>query len=217
MIVVQANLGRGVPVDEFVMNFKRVKKAAGKRGLINLQEVDEADQPQEMDIILELSKETHGVYGTNLANPILVPDYLDVVDHKVTRACDGLAKYTPHRNLNEVVVRLESGIEVADLNLHLPINRPATLSRRKECRQHLRERANEHENGLWVSDTNTRVGWPRIVKGEKTLHNAGIDKAKAWSKDPGVALSVGRTRRVDLTIDGHDCWVSIAYWRNRPA
>jgi hypothetical protein len=217
MIIVQANLGRGVPTDEFVMNFKRVMRASGNRGLVNLQEIDEADLPQEMDIVLELSKRTHIVYGENIANPILVPKRLDVVEHAVTRACNGLAKYTPHRNLNKVVVRLENDIEVADLNLHLPINRPATLSRRRQCRQHLREHANRHPNGFWVSDTNTRVGWPRIVKGEKRLHNAGIDKAKAWSKDPSVRLTVGRTSTIPLTMDGHNCHVSRAYWQNRAA
>lgn len=215
MKVVQANLGRGAPTDEFVMNFNRVMKAAGKRGMINLQEVDEADHPEEMDIILERSKRTHVVYGENLAVPILVPKYLDVVRHDITQASKGLAKYTPNRPLNTVVVELENKIHVADLNIHLPINRLATASRRRECRQALRREANSHDNGFWVSDTNTRVGWPTIVKGEKTIFNGGIDKSKAWSKDPNVRLTIGRRRKVNLTIDNHDCWVGHAYWMHR--
>lgn len=215
MIIVQANLGRGVPTDEFVMNFRRVMRAAGKRGLVGLQEVDEADKPQEMDIILDLTAKTHTVYGTNLSVPLLVPDYLDVADHRVTPACKGLAKYTPNRPLNEIELVLPNGIRVAALNLHVPLNRPATLTRRRDCRQTLRERANAHQNGLWMADTNTRVGWPRIVKGEKHLVRGGIDKAKGWSKDPDVRLSVASRRRVDLTIDGHDCHVARAYWNHR--
>jgi len=215
MITVQANVGRGVPVDEFVLNFKRIMKAAGERAMVSLQEVDEADKPEEMDIILDLSKKTHVVYGQNLAVPILVPKHLDVVSHNVQQACKGLAKYTPNRPLNTVVVELANGIHVASLNLHLPINRPATFTRRRECRQALREEANKYANGYYTSDTNTRVGWPRMVKGEKKLVNAGIDKARAWSKDPKVRLVVGDARRVNLTIDGHDCWVSTAYWTHR--
>ena len=78
-------------------------------------------------------------------------------------------------------------------------------------RRALRQRAQDHEAGAWVADTNTRRGWPTIVEGERTVINAGIDKTKAWAPE-GRKVVVEWTTSVPLTIDGHDAHGARVWW-----
>ena len=99
MIVWQANLGRGVTVDVFRRELRRVLDAAGSRAVIGLQEIDEADRPDELDILLDLSRRTHTIVGAGTSVPILIPRHLQILDERQTRACWGLAGFTPTRTL----------------------------------------------------------------------------------------------------------------------
>lgn len=214
MILWQANLGRGVVEAEFVRNFQRVHDAAGERGIICLQEIDEADRPDEMAAVVELARDTHRIVGKHTAVPILVPRHLEVTTSLVTPACKGLALFTPNRVVNEVVIDLGPRLSVGVLNTHVPILRPETLARRRQVRQTLRQRARVHAAGAWLADTNTHRGWPRIVPGEHTVIDAGIDKAKAWAPD-SWRLEVTQRRTVPLTIDGHDAHGARLLWLPR--
>lgn len=201
MIVWQANLGRGVSAAEFEHNLRRLLDAAGPRAVICLQEVDEADRPEEMDILWSLTRTTHHVVGENTAVPILVPRHLPIADTLQTPACKGLALFTPNRIVNEALIEVGPNLTVAVLNTHLPLLRPQTLLRRRQVRQTLRRRARAHEHGVWIADTNTRRGWPTMVNSERPVVEAGIDKAKAWSSR---RIVVSRRRTLELTIDNHD-------------
>lgn len=210
----QANLGRGVSVAEFTANLRRVLDAGGPRAVFAFQEIDEADAPEEMDILKRLVRTTHHVVGERTAVPILVPHHLGLFSARVRPACKGLALFTPNRVINSAVIQIGPNLAPGVLNTHLPIDRPETQERRAEVRRALREEANEHEAGAWVADTNTRRGWPTIVKGEVSAINAGIDKAKAWGPaDRRVVVeSLGS---VDLTIDGHNAHGVRIGWKRK--
>jgi len=208
MILWQANLGRGVSSAVFERNLRRVLDAGGPRAVFCFQEIDEADAPAEAVILRRLTERTHRIFGGRTAVPILVPRDIPVTRSIQTIASRGLAKFTPHRPINEATLRV-GGLEVTVLNLHLPINRPQTFTRRRDARKALRLRARAQEAGVWVADTNTHVGWPVIVPGEKFVIDAGIDKAKAWG--PHKVIVTDR-RRVDLTIDGHNAHGARIRW-----
>lgn len=218
MILWQANLGRGVPEAVFVRNFVRVLEAAGDRAVICLQEVDEADKPDEMAAVVELASDTHRIVGRRTAVPILVPRHLQLLDQEQTPACKGLALFTPNRVVNEAAIELGIGLDVGVLNTHLPLDRLVTRNRRRQVRQTLREQATSYAAGAWVADTNTRQGWPRIVRGERSVTDAGIDKAKAWAPR-GYELVISDRQTVPLTIDSHDAHGARVLWvpRDRAA
>jgi hypothetical protein len=112
--------------------------------------------------------------------------------------------------VNGAVVDLGARLRVAILNTHVPILRPETLLRRRQVRQALRQRTRAHAAGAWVADTNSRSNWPTIARGEQSVTEAGIDKAKAWGPS---GLVVTERRTVNLTIDGHDAHGARVIWR----
>lgn len=213
MRIWHANLGRGVSTSAFTTNLRVILDAGGPRAVFAFQEIDEADAPEEMDILWSLTRTTHRIVGENTAVPILVPRHLAVVESTQTPACKGLAKYTPNRIVNEALVSVGPNLDVAILNTHLPLNRPATLTRRRDVRQALRKRARARMDvaGVWIADTNTHHGWPRIAPNEQTVTDAGIDKAKSWG-GPGRKVVVTDQRTVPLSIDGHDAHGARIRW-----
>lgn len=210
MIVAHANLGRGVGTPEFRRNVDRIIEAMGQRAAFGTQEVDEADQPNEMDYLVDRLRKTHTVVGERTAVPWFIPNHFAVLDHRLVLGCQGLAKFTPARPINEVTIGIGPNLEPGLLNFHLPIDRPETQGRRVQMRRKVRLRAKQHETGLWVADTNHRRGWPTIVPGEVDVTEAGIDKAKAWSSVRRVEVT--RQRTVPLSIDGHDAHVARVRW-----
>lgn len=210
-----ANLGRGVNRYEFERNFNRIMDAAGPRAVICLQEIDEADAPDELAIIAARVRNSHYIVGGNTAVPILVPKRIEILDERQTLGCLGLAEFTPHRPINEVVLRLTTSLTTTVLNTHLPIDRPQTFTRRLQVRRKLRQRVRARQqqmhNGVWVADTNTRRHWPVMARGEQYVVNAGIDKSKAWAA-PGRHVEISDRETVDLTIDGHDAHGARIRW-----
>lgn len=218
MHIATANLGRGVTIPAYVDNLDRFLDFAGPRAVLFFQEIDEADKPEERDILLTKTRRTHKLFGGSTAVPILVPNHL--LDHVTyasrKRACDGLALITPHREVNKVAFELSPDkIEAGVHNLHLPRNvPPVTNSRREQCRKTLRQECNEEPNGVWVADTNTHHGWPTIVPGEVSVIEEGIDRAKAWAQ-PGYRVKVETLGTVNLRIDGHDGHAARVMWLPR--
>lgn len=219
MRLVQANLGRGVETPEFLRNFDALFERGGKRAVYALQEIDEADAPEEMDLIRQRVRLTHHVIGDHTAVPILVPFHLPLFSVHLEPACKGLAKFTPNRVVTEAVIQLGRNHAPAILNTHLPRlpddvddeTRAALEERRADCRRALRTRAQEHEAGAWLADTNTHRSWPTIVPGEKTVTDAGIDKARAWAPQ-GRRVIVTDRWTVNLTIDGHNAHGARVVW-----
>lgn len=202
-------MGRGVSPAVFQRNLARVKRAAGPRAFIGFQEIDEADQPEEMDWVQRMFRRTHIVIGEKTAVPILVPlVYEDrILAERRTDGCAGLAKFTPFRPINEVVVQLRPNLSVAMFDWHSPIDRPQTQSRRADVRKAAEERMGErHDQGhsiVWVSDTNHRGPWAPMLRGERRVVEAGIDRIRATAPR-GRIVHVSDRRTVDLRIDGHN-------------
>lgn len=210
----QANLGRGVSPAVFERNLRNILDAAGPRAVIAFQEIDEADAPDEHAILTRLTRDTHQMVGAATAVPILVPRYLHLVADSQRLACKGLAKYTPNRVVNTAEIRLGPNLTVAVLNTHVPINRPATWTRRAQVRKALQREADNHVAGVWVADTNSGRGWPIIADGEVTVTDAGIDKAKAWGPVDRRVVVTDRVT-VPLSIDGHDAHGARIRWERR--
>jgi len=215
MRIWHANLGRGVTRYEFERNLTAILDAAGPRAVICLQEIDEADAPDEMAIITRRTRNTHTIIGANTAVPILVPRNIAILGERQTLGARGLAKFSPHRPINEALLGLGPSLTAAVFNTHLPIDRVQTQTRRIQVRRKLRKRVRARQdqlhNGLWVADTNTRRGWPKIARDEKSVINAGIDKSKAWAA-PGRHVVVTDRETVRLTIDGHNAHGARVRW-----
>lgn len=230
MRLVQANVGRGVDKAKFRRNIAKVKRFAGPRAVINFQEIDEADVPNEMDDIAWMWRWTHKVVGDGLAVPILVPKRFDTFGHRVVLGSPGLAGFTPHRPINRIGISLPLGrqamadlgvtsLDIFDYNFHVPISRDQTEALRagmiEKVSEETRGVKERGYGGVWVADTNWRKArdgaLPRIVPGEKTViggkvgTHAEIDVAKAWvGSRSGLKVVVQNRRHVDLTIDGHN-------------
>lgn len=213
MILASANLGRGVGTAEFRMNARRILDAGGDRAAFAFQEIDEADHADELDYLHDCLRKTHTLVGGRTAVPWFIPNHFAVLDHRLTLGCQGLAKFTPARPINEVTIGIGPNLTPGLLNFHVPLDRPETRTRRVQMRRKVRLRASRHDTGLWTADTNHRAGWPTLVRGEVDVWDAGIDKAKAWSEDRRVVVS--RRRVVPLTIDGHSGHVARVRWEVR--
>lgn len=241
MKVVQANVGRGADKTEFRRNIAKVKRFAGPRGVINFQEIDEADVPNEMDDIQWMFRWTHKIIGDGLAVPILVPKRFDTFGHRVVLGSPGLAKFTPHRPINRIGITLPlnrramselgvTSLDIYDFNFHIPISRDQTEALRGNMLEKVSEETTEVKSqgysGLWVADTNWRKArdgaLPKVVPGEKIVMggragtHAEIDVAKAWAGDrSGLKVVVQNRRHVDLTIDGHNGHSADLIWTPR--
>lgn len=215
MKLYQANLGRGVSRQVFEKNLELVLKSATPNGVVFFQEIDEADEPDEMAEIKRRVSATHNIVGAGTSVPILVPKRFDILSERITPACRGLAKFTPHRVVTEATVRIKPGLRVSLYNTHLPIDRMATSSRRKAVRDALRRRVNHDANpGVWASDTNTHGKFPRMHPRERSVINAGIDKVRAWGNKEWELIVVDIWHD-ELTIDNHSGHGAQLRWRKR--
>lgn len=206
----QANLGRGVSPAEYVDNVRRLAAALGLDGIAALQEIDEADVPDERADLMDELGDTHLLWEHKRLNPIAVPIALDVIDHGARFGCEGLAKVTPARWITYVVVRLGEGLTLAVVNFHLPLLRAGTVARRARMRLVLRRvvrelRAAGHVVYL-AGDTNTHAR--RFAKWTARIRpaiEAGIDRSwiTAPRRHPWAVVVLGGMR-LRLTIDNHD-------------
>lgn len=211
----QANFGRNVGPAEFRLNARRVLHAGGARAVYAFQEIDEADRPEEMDYLAHLTRRTHTIVGKQTAVPILVPRQFEIVGERITLGCMGLAKFTPHRPINEVELEIGPNLTVGLLNFHNPLDRPETQGRRAQVIATAQSRAEAHENGAWIADTNWRRGrFPRIAEGERPVIRAGIDRSGAWA-DADRRVVVRDRRTISLTIDNHDAHGAQLRWERK--
>lgn len=212
-----ANLGRGVDATEFTANVTRLldqaEKAAGPT-ILALQEIDEADAPDEHRILAEQAGERFKITSRATAVPILVQRRLNVNRSRIRFASPGLARVTPHRVVTLTVVELP-GIDwlprIVALNTHLPLDRPTTRGRRALVRTRLRASATWHTMRgrivVWMADTNTHGTFPQMMPRERTIGGHGIDLIRL-SVPRGIKATVIKQRRINLSIDGHDAHLS---------
>lgn len=203
MILVTANLGRGVSDPKFRANVNKIK-AACPTAVVAFQELDEADTPDEHTIVGNVFH-AHARAAWRRNNPILVPPGWRLTATHVIKACEGLEHVTPARFLVEAVIARDGRL-VSVMNLHWPRNVPEAAERRQACTETLRaaikKRASQGRTVFWVGDTNTHGAFPKLHGREVRVVDDGIDRIGYVEGLTGVDV-VG-TGSVDLTIDGHD-------------
>lgn len=102
---VQSNMGRGVDSDVFRKDARRLKRRFRGHVVWGFDEIDEADKVDEHKILREVWKSTRfTLCGWRTMSPVIVSKRLQVLDVRITKACEGLAKVTPHRDLVEVII-----------------------------------------------------------------------------------------------------------------
>lgn len=207
MIKKCANIGRGVPRQMIVNNIARVIHGGGA---VSWQEIDEADQFNNHDILeAHLPKGTIKV-GWDTTNPITLPDRFVLQHEEVTKACDGLAEFTPERFLVTAIVSLKDRPHVgtfAFVNGHDPINRPETQSRREEMQAKRRDEVDSLVNAglstIWDADVNT-LHYPLQHENERTLAKSGLSVIRFVPAKKGMRFHEHDRGGINLTIDGHD-------------
>lgn len=213
MIVMTANVGRGVPPAEYRANIERIKRRF-RSPIIGWQEVDEADQPEEFKIMREVFGDRFAYAGKKTSIPISFPK--DTVQRvgtaRITPGCKGLGGYTPNRPIVQQRLRPRHRPNLpplVDINNHFPINRAATRSRRADCREALDEVIAywwERECSMIIKgDFNGRLS--RLHRGEVRVVEEPLDHMRLIVHPKGVQVEVQDTGKIDLTIDKHD-----AHW-----
>lgn len=210
------NWGRGVDAKKFRNNVLRTLEE-GDDAVLGVQELDEADRPDEHEILLQALDGTETLVGWRTYEPLIIPGWLHVRRADVVPMCRGLAGYTPARFLVEAEVRdpLRPNIPpIVYMNFHPPINRPLTLTRRRECRRVHKERINywyaKERTIVWTSDTNDML-YPKMHRRERIAIRKGFDNVRYIVHPKGAQLEVVKTGTLVGTIDNHDpIWAKFA-------
>jgi len=104
---VLANFGRGVEAEVFTRTAKRIRKAFGENAIYCFLEVDEADKPEEKDILLTIFPESEFRWiAKSRLSPMLVGRKVkvEVLSTGTKVASPGMAKVSPARVMVETVV-----------------------------------------------------------------------------------------------------------------
>jgi len=214
VLLITANLGRGVTRGTFLRNVRAIDDEAGRGTIIGFQEIDEDDTPPEHRGLRRVLGDDFTFAGWDTREPIALGDRWNKRQEDVTRGATGLARLSPARTITEAVVVHESGAELAALNLHYPRNIPALASRWQVLRAAHRDRVAHHyaagRTVVWFADVN-RVRFAPLMQRERTLAHRGLDWIRCVEHPNGVQLRVVETGSIDLTIDGHDAqWARVA-------
>lgn len=105
--LVMANLGRGVSEDVFRRSVARIHKAFGDRAIYNFMEVDEADKPNENQIIRAEFTSAKFAYvnrGRLVQTLVGKKAPVKVIDTVVRAASPGMAKVSPPRQMVQTTV-----------------------------------------------------------------------------------------------------------------
>lgn len=209
--IISANLGRGVSQKEFDENLLLLYNISNKTETVFcLQEIDEADEANELKFALELFGPSHRIVGGLKRTPVIVPRHFVHKKSRVELASRGLAKVTPARFI--VSDRFDMDPkgdlpQVVVLNTHMPLNRPNTQKLRRAVRVALRTQATYHlmrgRIVIWAADTNTLGIFPRMMPRERTIVRKRLDMVR-MATPKGVTATVQYKSIIPLTIDGHD-------------
>lgn len=209
LVPITANWGRGVSASEFRANVLRVLDASDK-AVLCIQELDEADAPDEHAILAAAIHPKDARIGWHTYEPIVVPWMLQVRNWRATKACRGLAKYTPTRFIVEALISNPDRTDVPAvvvMNQHPPINRPATQSRRRRQRRvhkrRIRRWVRRGVTVVWAGDMND-ANYPRMHRAERTAVHRGLDYIRYVQAPGGAQVEVLGHKVIPQTIDGHD-------------
>lgn len=212
LVPLTTNWGRHVSAAEFRANVLKVLDT-DDRAVLGIQELDEADKPDEHAILhAAIDPRDHRV-GWQTMEPIVIPYALRVHQRVVTFACKGLAQVTPTRFIVEAEISNPAQPKVPPvvvMNQHPPINRPVARSRRwRQRRVHKARVRYWYRLGytvVWMGDMNDPA-YPKMHRLEQTAVHAGLDYIRYVEHPRGAQVELRGVGTVDLTIDGHN-----AHW-----
>lgn len=215
LTIVTANLGRGASVREFTHNARRLKRdVPGKHRFFGFQEVDEADAPEEFDILKRIFGNTHRFAGVDTSVPIAVPKTFEIAREQTTFASPGVARLSPHRELVQAVVHPDGKPEakIVATNIHLGRNIPELKEEREQARITVKERLDHwRDNGVpaWLTADLNSERYGKLSTNEKRWVSARLDYIRGYPSG-GVKMKLLKKGVVNLTIDGHDAqWARV--------
>lgn len=219
MIVWTANFGRGVDTTHFRADAKHVLDQPGNRddaSVYGIQELDEADQPDEHGVVSTLLDPGTTKVGWGTMEPLLIGGRYKVKRARITHASDGLARWAPTHFWVQAL--LEDTWQphlpyVACVNSHSP--------RRRMTRRDVRAIVNQYDTqrsavvGFWLAQGFTVIGTedantPRPPKShprQRTAISSGMDHIWYVQHPAGAQVEVAATGSVHTGIDNHD-----AHW-----
>lgn len=206
--IVTANLGRGVSVREFKANVDRIKKQTpGKHQFFGFQEIDEADEPEELKYLKKVFGETHRFVGVSTSVPILVPKTFDINRRIIEHASDGVAGLSPRRHVVQALVHPEGHPDAKALatNTHFGRNIRQLAMPRESAERVLRDQL-DTKHAAWLTADLNSANFPRLAPREKTFVNARLDYIRGYDRED-VSMKRLDTGTINLTMDGHD-----AHW-----
>jgi hypothetical protein len=204
--IITGNFGRHVSTAEFLANVRDVDDELGLGAVLNLQEVDEDDTPNEHHGFHHEMLELDWA-GWETREPIGFGKNWTIEDQQVTKGSPGVRRLSPARTITEAVAKHKSGLLVAFLNTHYPRNSPELLDEWKQLRQvHVQRTEHYFERGITsVSSTDAnRVSFMPLHHGDRILAHRGLDWIRCTEHPDGTQLEVIKRFSIDLTIDGHD-------------
>lgn len=220
--VVSANLGRGVGADEFRANVRRIRRELAG-AIICFQEIDEADQPDEHQILADVLGDRWAFAGWNSRTPIAVPKRLwEIVDDRLVLASPGVPRQTPARRhvTAKIQHRYRPDVELGVVDAHAPRRIPLLDAERAQWETSLRTTVHE----LVVAGLSTAVAMDRNGPQPPRLHPAQVVAARRrpdfvlWiPAKKGVQAEILDSDTVDLTIDAHDALASRLRFTAPPA
>lgn len=223
--VVTANIGRGVPTAVARRNIALVLRRWPSAS-IGWQEIDEADGPDEHQLLHEYLKKVARPHvdelglrvpsrvdslravGWMTAVPVFVPPGWRILERYIDKTCDGRTGVTPTRVCVQVLLEhVATRRRLVRLNGHYPHGAPDLW---EQCDAAWQLIAAAWRSTGYASIATRDVNQARRVplhKTERLLLGAGLDKITfvPGSNDLGVRVQQAAPgRRVPLSIDGHD-------------
>lgn len=224
--VIEVNFGRGETSPEFLHAVETMvhalmstipsrlaasADAAMRRMVTGISELDESDKPPEHSIFnKQLPTNTHLV-GWNTLNPITVGGDLAVSHPSVKHASDGVAGFSPAREIVscETSNPASSQRKVEPIHIqngHAPINRKPTDKEQKQFHEANKQeaaRANTlGSSGVAMGDWN-KNNYGLIIPKAQTVVHAGLDYIQIWEQEEGAKIDVVRTSSFNPGIDKH--------------
>ncbi|MBO0839739.1 MAG: hypothetical protein J2O49_02830 [Sciscionella sp.] len=223
--VITANIGRK-HLDQRDRAIHDVRYGdAGYLPLVGWQEIGEGDTGEPAMIAKHFgSRYQNEFLRSDKAprEPMSIPKVWKVISARSTFVHHGIAKVTPSRWINEVVVQhaQHTDLRFAMLNTHYIANAYNGDRRHdlqalwdKHKRIHKERVLAHHQQGrlvIWTADTNRRDYTTATGRAaERQVFHNGIDRINWLPGTDRVRLELHNTKTVDMHVDEHDAHVAI--------
>lgn len=206
--IVTANLGRGVPPSRFEENLDRlIKQTPGVHRFFQFQEIDEADDAEEMKMIRAKLHETHHFVGVKTHVPIAIPRTFKVDRRIINVASEGVDHLSPRRHVVQAVVHPKGHptAKIVPTNTHFARDADALDKVRADADRVLRKRLDIALPAWMTGDLNSQF-YKKLNEDELKLVEVRLDYIRGYPR-AGVRMQCLKAGHIDLTIDGHN-----AHW-----